>query len=262
MSTHMTSISTARARQSDTGSRDSLKSDRVVAELERQILDGTLSPGDRLPTESELCDILSVSRSVVRDAIRTLVARGLVTVRQGHGTTVSLPDDSNLAQALLLIVARSDLTIGQLLDARKALDIALLPLLVENGRTGDWDDLDAILDRFAEAVAAGEWDQAREMHLAFHVRLLQTLHQPALELFLKPMQEIIVASATAPRLTQAEDWEVSCHKPIIDALRGGDVAAAEAAVRHHYDIARSPRYGDFRERSVRDVLQSHPWSRR
>jgi len=240
-----------------------LKSERVVTELERQILDGTLGPGDRLPTEGELCNILGVSRSVVRDAIRTLVARGLVTVRQGHGTTVSAPDDSNLAQALLLIVARSDLTIGQLLDAREALDLALLPLLIESGQSEDWDDLDGILERFAATVAAEKWDEAPELHLAFHVRLLQSLHQPALELFLKPMQEIIVASATPPRLSQQGDWEVESHGPIVHALRRGDLAAAQEATRVHYDsTARLPRYGDFRERSVREVLQSHPWSRR
>jgi GntR family transcriptional repressor for pyruvate dehydrogenase complex len=258
----MAPASTSRSPAAGSPVRDSLKSERVVAELERQILDGSLAPGDRLPTEGELCDILNVSRSVVRDAIRTLVARGLITVRQGHGTTVSYPDDSNLAHALLLIVARSDLTIGQLLDARKALDLALLPLLVEGGRTEDWDELDSLVERFGEAVDAGNWEEASERHLAFHVRLMQSLHQPALELFLKPMQEIIVASASPPRISQPEDWEVSSHPPLVAALRAGDLPAAEAAIEQHYDISRSDRYGDFRERPVREVFKSHPWSRR
>lgn len=241
---------------------DELKSDRVVAELERQILNGALVPGQRLPTEGELCAMLKVSRSVVRDAIRTLVARGLITVRQGLGTTVSKPDDGVFAQAFLLVVARSDLTIGQILDARMALDTALAPLFIANGNNQDWDELDEILGRFARAVESTDWDEARDVHLAFHIRLLESLHQPALELFLRPIQEVIVASATPPRLTHKVDWEVETHPPIVEALRRREVLAAQEAFREHYQIADTPRYQGFRDRDVREVLQSLPWSRR
>ena len=61
-------------------------SDQVTAELERRILAGELEPGGLLPAEPELGAELEVSRSVIRDAIRTLAARGLVEVRQGSGT--------------------------------------------------------------------------------------------------------------------------------------------------------------------------------
>ena len=66
-------------------------SDQVTAELERRILAGELEPGGLLPAEPELGAELEVSRSVIRDAIRTLAARGLVEVRQGSGTRVSPP---------------------------------------------------------------------------------------------------------------------------------------------------------------------------
>ncbi len=241
---------------------EELKSDRVIAELERRILDGTLKPGDRLPPESELCEMLGVSRSVVRDAMRTLSARGLITVRQGHGTTVTQPGDSVFAEAFLLVVARSDLTIGQVLDARMALDTALVPLLIGNGQAEDWEALDAILERFAQAVDASQWDDAIEAHLAFHTRLLGALHLPALELILRPMQEIIVASASPPRLTHEEDWEVDTHPPIVDGLRRRNVLEAQRAFKAHYQIARTPRYEGFRDRKVKDVLQTLPWARR
>jgi DNA-binding FadR family transcriptional regulator len=241
---------------------EELKSDRVVGELERQILDGRLRAGERLPTESELCDMLGVSRSVVRDAMRTLAARGLITIRQGHGTRVTQPGDAVFAEAFLLLIARSELTIGQILDARMALDTALSPLLIAHGTDADWDDLDRILAGFAEAVEREHWDDAREAHLAFHMRLLAALHQPALELLLRPMQEIIVASATPPRLTAKQDWEVETHPPIVDALRRRNVVDAQQAFQAHYQIARTARYEGFRDRRVSEVLRDMPWSRR
>ena len=66
-----------------------LKSDKVIAVLEEQILSGDLAPGTQLPPESELCQALGVSRTVLRDAVRMLVARGLLNVKQGRGTVVS-----------------------------------------------------------------------------------------------------------------------------------------------------------------------------
>src|SRR5262249_41773883 len=66
----------------------------VASQITGEILRGDLRPGERLPTEAKLGEILGVSRSVVRDAVRTLAARGLVTVRQGTGTVVASPTDA------------------------------------------------------------------------------------------------------------------------------------------------------------------------
>src|ERR1700679_2767227 len=138
------------------GVRDELKSDRVAAELERRILSGELAPGDRLPTEGELGAMLSVSRSVIRDAIRTLIARGLITVRQGQGTTVAAPSDAAFAHALVALLARSELTMGDVIDARGTIESSLVPLAVETATEADLDALAAAHAAFAEAVADGE----------------------------------------------------------------------------------------------------------
>ena len=118
---------------------DELKSDRVAARLERQILAAQLAPGTRLPTESEFCEILGVSRSVVRDSIRNLAAKGLVTVRQGRGTTVAEPSDEAFGQALLTLLARSDLTIGDVIEARATIEKLLAGVAAINGTDSDWD---------------------------------------------------------------------------------------------------------------------------
>ena len=65
--------------------RSDLKSDRVAVELERRILMGGLEPGDRLPTEDALSQMFGVSRSVIRDAVRRLVANGLGPSGRGAG---------------------------------------------------------------------------------------------------------------------------------------------------------------------------------
>lgn len=226
---------------------DNLKSDRVAAEFERKILAGELASGTRLPTEAELCGILAVSRSVVRDAVRALAARGLVTVKQGQGMTVAEPDDSAFSHALVILLARSNLTMGDVMNARAAVETRLVPIAASCGTERDWDALQTTLDTYADAVDAGDWSAAGRAHVQFHVGLLRAIHQPALELFLKPMTEIIIVSSVPPRLNVKEDWEVHTHPPILDALRRSDTAATEKAMEDHFAATTDPRrYGAFR----------------
>jgi GntR family transcriptional repressor for pyruvate dehydrogenase complex len=242
--------------------RDELKSDRVAAELERRIFSGELATGTRLPTETELCEILGVSRSVVRDAIRSLVARGLVTVKQGHGMTVTEPSDASYSQALITLLVRSDLTMGDVVTARGTIETRLVPLAALNGTEEDWERLEGSYGAFAAAVDAGDWDGARDRHVDFHVGLLRAIHQPALELLLKPMTEIILISGAPPRQTAKVDWEVESHRPVLDAVKARDASRAEAAMAAHFVAAAEPaRYEAFHARPFSAVFNEVPWAR-
>jgi len=242
--------------------RDELKSDRVASELERRILGGELEPGARLPTEGELGEILGVSRSVVRDAIRALVARGLVTVRQGQGMAVAEPSDAAFGQALIALLARSNLSMGDVIDARATIETRLVPLAAAAGEERDWEHLDRVCTAFEEAVEARDWDVVRRTHLEFHLALMRALHQPALELFLKPMTEIILVSSTPPRPAVKEDWEVETHRPILDALAAGKAKRAEEAMAAHFAAMTDPdRYRVFRARPFGAVFIELPWAR-
>ncbi|MHC3001303.1 FadR/GntR family transcriptional regulator [Gordonia sp. GN26] len=223
------------------GQASELKSDRVVTAFERQILSGRLTPGTRLPTEGELCDMLGVSRSVIRDSIRTLMARGLVTVRQGRGTTVAEPSDAAYSNAMLVLLTRSGMTMGDVFHARATIDISLVGLAAKNGTPDDWDVLDDAYARFESAVAENDPESATEWHARFHTGILAAVHQPALTLMLRPMTDLTVLSGTASvRRTMGGDWEVEGHVPILEALKAGDPERATAAMEKHYEQATRP----------------------
>lgn len=232
-----------------------LKSDRIVHTFERQILSGRLAAGTRLPTEGELCDILGVSRSVVRDSIRTLVARGLVEVRQGRGTTVAEPNGEAFSDAMLVLLSRSGLTMGDVFSARATIDIPLVALAAKNGTATDWAALETAYTSFSDAVKADDAEAAGRHHAAFHYGILEAVHEPALALMLRPMAELtIVSGAASVRRTSPEDWEVEAHRPILDALIKGDPAAASQAMADHYEISTRPdTYKEFLERPFADA---------
>lgn len=241
--------------------RSDLKSDQVARELQRFILVGKLAPGDRLPTEEDLCEMFDVSRSVIRDAARRLVAHGLVVVRQGKGTSVAEPNDAVFGLAAFSLLVRADMTIGEVIDARALLESAMVPLAAHTSTEEDWEALEAALRTFSKAVDDGQWKTARDAHLDFHGGLLESLHQPAVQLLLKPMTQVILLSSEPPTEHEPADWEVETHWAILRALKTRDPESIERAMHHHYEVLCSPeRYGQYRSRLLRTMFESPQFS--
>lgn len=223
------------------GQLGDLKSDRIVQAFERQILSGRLPAGARLPTEDELCRILGVSRSVVRDAVRILVARGLLTVRQGRGTAVAEPSDASYSNAMLGLLTRFGLTMGQVFEARATIETSLVGLAAKNGTPDDWAALDAAYKALSEAVARDDRAAAINSHARIHAQILEAVHQPALLLMLRPMSDLTIASAAGSvRPGVQGDWEVEMHEPILAALKASDPDEAIRAMAAHYELSTRP----------------------
>lgn len=238
------------------GQAGELKSDRVVLAFERQILSGRLPSGVRLPTEEELCQVLGVSRSVVRDSVRTLVARGLVNVRQGRGTTVAEPSDAAFTNALLVLLTRSGLTMGEVFQARATIETSLVELAAKNGTPDDWEALEEAYDAFSDAVSRGDTQAATHSHARVHERILEAVHQPALTLILRPMSDLTSVSGAAS-VNSPEDWEVEAHAPILAALKAGDPSDATRAMAAHYEVStRDEHYQSFLEQRFADAYFS------
>jgi GntR family transcriptional regulator, transcriptional repressor for pyruvate dehydrogenase complex len=229
------------------------KPEQVVLELERRILGGALETGERLPTEGELGTELGVSRTVVRDAIRTLTTRGLVRVRHGFGMEVAAPSSLPITHAVADLLMRSDVTVGDVLDAREALDRQLAPLAARNVTDEDIGRIAAAFERFAAAAAEGDATVAQDAHLELHLGFVEAMRMPALELMLKPTAEVILLSSVRPA-PDPERWEVDSHRPLVAALRARDEAALVLAVEHHFAVLRGSAYDGFRASRFRDVL--------
>ena len=143
--------------------RSASLSDQVAGVLAERVLAGTWPAGHRIPSEPELVEMFGVSRTVVRDAVRTLAARGLVEVRQGSGTVVRGEPEEPYADALL----RSAHPLGR--DARRSGEGARgdRPDAVPSARpsSASDDDVARLRAAYADLCAAAEaadWEQRRE----------------------------------------------------------------------------------------------------
>lgn len=228
------------------------RSASIAQEIEELILRGDLPRGQRLPPENELGEMLGVSRSVVRDTVRMLAARGLLEVRQGDGTVVAPPSDEAFSSALVGLLMRSGATMRDVLEARTALETQLSPLFAGSATDEDLQRMDDRLVDLAAAVEADDDEAIDVAHLQFHRAMYDALHRPALETLLRPMQRCILLTSPRMEPEDRDDW-LEAHRKILVALRKRDPRKTEAAVRAHFDDLSDPRYEAWLERPFREV---------
>ncbi len=96
----------------------------VLAQLQRKILQGELTPGDRLPSEREMMDTFGVSRPTIREALRVAESLGLVAVRHGDpgGPRVLGQPSAGVARVLDGLLSAERISVAELLEARMVLE--------------------------------------------------------------------------------------------------------------------------------------------
>lgn len=213
----------------------------LSASVEERIIqiikDNELKPGDRLDNEYELAQRLGVGRGTVREAIKALVSRNVLVVRQGSGTFVSprqgVPDDP-----LGLTFAKQDRQLAlDLLDVRLILEPEIAALAAIKATEGDQKRIESQCDK-VEKLILSERDYRRE-DVALH-RLIAQASQNQVITTLVP---VIHSSATLNiDLTRNELKEntIRYHRELIRAIRRRDPQGARFAMIQH--LAENRRY--------------------
>ncbi len=191
-------------------------SDNIVEQIADLIARGVLKPGDRIPSEHQLCVQFGVGRTSVREALRSLSAMGVVQPHQGDGTFVSA-------------------SLENLVETRLLLESGTAALAAEHARAADLAELTAAVRGMQHSL--DEPERYLEHDLRFHLTLGRAARNPMLENLLGTMRAYLQAwirealnrrgAGRRARLSIAE------HKRILTALRKRDGDAARRATAAH-----------------------------
>lgn len=213
-------------------------SQRVTSELMKRVLGGTFKSGDLLPPESRLAEELGVSRTLVREAVKVLVEKGLLEVRQGRGTTVQPEECWNPLDPQVLALRGEGEGVfrlwAELLEARQVFEVQIAGMAALRLSEEQLGQLSAHLRRMDRLV-----DQADLYHDAdaeFHLMIVKAAQNAVLAKLIEPVRYLLQDAFRhtgslpgAPRHAQVHHWQ------IFRALEARDPSAARDTMRVHLE---------------------------
>ena len=207
----------------------------AVEAIKRYILHENLHEGDRLPGEEDLAEALAVSRNIIREALTTLAAEGIVSRHTGRGTFVESFNRETLASNLPSRIGPHNASVKALYEYRMAVELGALEYVVLRATETDLSNMDEILARYQRKQNEGK-SPARE-DIDFHLALLKATHN---EVFMEtaPLiaaglrERVISRPENLGRFTPGRN-DVRHHIKILEAIRARDVVAAQEAFRSH-----------------------------
>ncbi len=211
--------------------------DKIVSQLRAQILSGGLQPGDKLPTEQELCDATGVSRPVVREAISRLKADGILLSKQGVG--VFVVDDKRRMPFRIEPHHYDDQdNLVTVMELRLCVEVESASMAAEKRTVSDIRLIDDALDAMKQEVAKGH--SAVEEDFAFHCAVAAATGNQLIEGFLQYLGVFVIPRPTL-RIRPTDTGEgndylqrlVREHQEIRDAIFAGNKEKAREAMREH-----------------------------
>jgi GntR family galactonate operon transcriptional repressor len=217
--------------------------EQLVRSLGIEIVAGRLRPGDMLPSEGVLLARYEISRTVLREAVNVLTAKGLLDTRPKRGTVIKAPSSwSQLDPDVLAwreaghgeIAQVDESMLDQLMEVRRLIEPGAAALAAARATPKDLSEMEIAYGGMESASTAEEFMEA---DLAFH---LACLHAGRNDFLMPVAHAIRSAMLTSLHITNQdpqENREVSLplHRAILDAVVAGDPAAARSAMEIHLD---------------------------
>lgn len=204
--------------------------DKVTALIRERIIDGDLRPGDRLPSERDLGDQFGVSRTVVREAIRSLTAKGMVEP-SSRGYHVSRVSAGTVSESMMLYLHEQPISYEQIHEIRTTIELEVTRLAAE--RATD-EDIAAMFAQCDAMKNAPDRSAAALADLEFHRTVAGAAHNVMFVVMLDSIKDILL---DLRRVTHAVPGRVEkgvrAHRRIAQRIADADAEGAVQAMSDH-----------------------------
>jgi GntR family transcriptional regulator, transcriptional repressor for pyruvate dehydrogenase complex len=220
--------------------RSARLADTVADRIAERILSGELSPGEALAPERELCREFGVSRTVIREAIRSLAGKGMVESIGGSGVRVLALGADTVGESLRnLLRSSTDVDYGKVDEVRRAIEVAAAGAAAARGTPEDIARAAAELRRMREAI--GDLEECVQADLAFHRAIADAsgneLYSMLLDSLGAPLADVRRTNLGRGGIARRRRI-IAAHRRILDAVADGDAEGARAAMDAHLDEVR------------------------
>jgi GntR family transcriptional repressor for pyruvate dehydrogenase complex len=215
--------------------RRTLLYEEIADEIKEYIDKNRFAPGDRLPTEEELCGTLGVSRTCIREAMKVLSGFGIITIQRGRGIFVKEPRLSPSLSQLRLKCRADSSVILELLDVRQVLELGVMDLVIDNASESDLKRMRESIKR-TSIIAQNAPEKIGEEDLAFHLAYLHATNNSFIEEFGGTLRKFFLSWEEIRPYQLTSEIAVRAlkeHQEIYDSIVAKDSTRLEKTLRVH-----------------------------
>ncbi|HHW19442.1 MAG TPA: FadR family transcriptional regulator [Firmicutes bacterium] len=219
--------------------RPSKITETIAGKIRSLIQEGVLKPGDKLPTERELCEAFGVGRSSVREALQSLEHLGLIETKPGIGRFLN-KDATMLLNSLTWGQMLERASMFELMEARKILEVTTAKLAAERATDDVISELEWLVSEMKK-VQNSDMDLFFDRELQFHLTLSGACKNSVLtELVNLLIQRVSGQAETFLRtLPYTFEMTVRQFERIVKALKEGDPLSAGDSMEEHLEIVKT-----------------------
>ena len=215
--------------------------EQIVENITNAIINGELKPGDKIPTENELCASMGVGRNSVREAIKILVAYGVLVIKRAEGTFVKQDYDKKMLFPVLYGIILQKDSAKQLIEMRKIIDVGILQLAVDKLDFQSLHKLEQAMKELEQTLLAAQVKASDifEADTEFHKVLVDITENALLEGICYYVDQITKASrlkAIEMFLDAKATEEFLCmHRDMVQVLQEKNRARISEVIEKHYE---------------------------
>lgn len=227
--------------------------DSVVRQVEAAVVSGDLAPGDRLPPERRLQELLGISRNTLREALRALEQKGLLEIRTGHkgGAFVKALGADPMADHLAMFVRSRQVTLSHMAEFRQDIEGMLAERAADRADAVHVRRLEALVREAGRLCHEGldAWDRFMAADRQIHLLVAEAAGNPLHTLFLDTVHHNVHRHNVGRYLHRSADYMAACLADLT-ALTAA-IAAGDGAAARHTAIAHVRRaYVDMQRRQA------------
>jgi GntR family transcriptional repressor for pyruvate dehydrogenase complex len=213
----------------------------VVEQIQFMVMNGELKKGDKLPTERDLAEQLGVSRTSIREALRSLEMVGLVESRQGEGNFIGGNIKGNFFEPLSVMFMLNQGDPRDILELRMVIEVEAASLAAQRVKKEDMtEEIRELKDLMKKLREASSEDESKNIDLQLHYKISEITGNYLIMMLLNTissLMETFVESARGMILVDPENREklLNEHQNIVDSISAGDSKKSIKAMREHLD---------------------------
>ncbi|WP_371373463.1 FadR/GntR family transcriptional regulator [Sporomusa aerivorans] len=214
--------------------------EQIVDNVTNAIINGELKPGDKIPTENELCASMGVGRNSVREAIKILEAYGVLTIKRAEGTFVKQGFDSKMLYPVLYGIILQKDSANQIVELRKVIDVGILQLAMDKLDLDSLHKAEQAMKELEQKISAVNVDANAifAADTAFHMVLVAITQNALLEGICYYVDQITKKSRLKAIEKFLEDKATEqflfMHREMLRVLKEKDRTKINVVVENHY----------------------------